>query len=176
MFTKTGRRGDELMIENAQIRFKNFGGAESRFNREGKRTFCVLLTPDAAEILEQDGWNVKYLKPREEGDPEQAYMQVTVNFKGRGPNVFTITSRGETRLDEESIHILDWAEMVKVDLIIRPYHWESKTIAPYKGITAYLQTMYATLYENPLEVKYSLDPNAPETARDIVLSEDVDYD
>lgn len=158
MLEKTGRRGDELMFQNARIIFKNFEGTPTKFNREGKRTFCVLLDPDVADMLVNDGWNVKALNPREEGDLPQPYLQVTVNFdSGRGPNIYMVPEGGKAkvRLTADTVGLLDTSEIVNVEFIMRPYHWESTTIAPYKGITAYLVSMYATIYQSPLDKKYS---------------------
>ena len=144
-------RVGNIVMENAQIRFRNFSGKEGRFNPEGRRNFCVLLTDDIVDNLIRDGWNVKYLNPRDEDEAPQPYIQVAVNFDNIPPKVWLITSRGKTLLDEESVNMLDWAELQSVDLIIRPYQWEmnGKT-----GIKAYLKSGYFTIAEDEFESKY----------------------
>lgn len=146
-----------LTIENARLVFRNFSGKEGRFNTAGKRNFCVLLDEDSAKVLLEDGWNVKYLTPREEGDVPQAYMQVSINFNGAPPKIVLITSNGQTILTEQEVNILDMAEFEMVDLIIRPYNWE---VNGKKGIKGYLRSMYATIVEDELERKY----NGPDSA------------
>lgn len=143
---------DSITIENARIIFRNFEGKEGQYNREGDRNFCVLLDPVAAEELAGDGWNVKALRAREEGDPDQPYLQVSVGYgAGRPPKVVLITSKSRTDLDEGSIALLDWADIKVVDLIFRPYNWE---VGGRGGVKAYLKTMFVTINEDELELKY----------------------
>ncbi len=148
-----------LVIENAQIRFRNFEGKEGKYNLAGRRNFCVLLDPDQANQLREDGWNVKYLKPRDPGDKEQPYMQVSVSYNYMPPNIYLISSRGKNLLQEEEIKILDWADIEYCDLIIRPYNWEmnGKT-----GIKAYVKSLYVTIVEDEFEKKYFATPDSAE--------------
>lgn len=141
-----------FMVENAEIIFRNFEGKEGQYNRKGDRNFGVILDPDVAAQMEEDGWNVKYLKPREEGDEPTPYIQVSVKFDIRPPRIVTISSSGKTQLDEDSVEILDWADMAKVDLIARAYNWE---VNGKTGMKAYLKSMFITLEEDELEKKYA---------------------
>ncbi len=161
-----GPRVPNLTIENAKILFRNFSGLEGRFNLEGRRNFCVLLPNDDALQLKEDGWNVKWLKPRDEEDTEQAYLKVNVSYNKYPPIVFLIRDKKKTEIDEDTIHILDWADITLVDVEINPSSWDmnGKT-----GIKAYLKTMYITLAENELEKKYR---NIPDSAASIVQEDD----
>lgn len=143
-----------VLMEGVKIIFRNFSGKEGQYNREGDRNFAVLLDEAVATAMAEDNWNVKWLKPREddEDDTRQAYLPVSVNFKGRPPRIVLITSRGRTNLDESSVEMLDWADIVNVDLIVRPYEW---TVNEKSGIKAYLQSIYVTIEEDALELKYS---------------------
>jgi hypothetical protein len=154
-------RENTILMEDARIIFKNFAGKEGKYNREGDRNFCVLLDEDMAKELDEDGWNVKALRAREEGDPDQPYLQVTVSYKGRPPKVVMITSRGRTDLSEDEIELLDWADIRQVDLIVRPYHW---VVSEKSGIKAYLKSIFITIEEDALDLKYAdvdyIDPEA----------------
>jgi hypothetical protein len=148
------RNDNTVMMEGVRIIFRNFAGKEGQYNREGDRNFAVLLDESIANTMAEDGWNIKWLKPREEDedDTPQAYLPVSVNFKGRPPRIVLITSRGRTNLDEDTIESLDWVDILNVDLIVRPYEW---TVNGKSGIKAYLQSIYVTIEEDPLEIKYS---------------------
>jgi hypothetical protein len=147
-----------ITFEDAQIIKRNFVGREGQYNAEGDRNFLLLLDPEVGAQFEADGWNVKWLKPREEGDEPQAYMQVALKYWKRDgspvmkpPRVNLITSRGRTPLEEDMVGIIDGVDIVKVDLTLRPSFWNAQGKS---GIKAYLQTMYVTINEDPLDEKY----------------------
>lgn len=144
-----------VLMEGVRIIFRNFSGKEGAYNREGDRNFGVVLPDDVAEAMLADGWNVKYLKPREddEEEVETPWLSVSLNFdKGRPPKIVMVTSRGRTNLDEQTVDTLDWADVINVDLIVRPYNWD---VQGKTGIKAYLQSMYVTIDEDELEQKYA---------------------
>lgn len=143
---------DRVVMENVRIIFRNFSGKEGMYNREGDRNFAVLLEEDVAAKMIEDGWNVKFLKAREEGDVETPYLQVSVSFKGRPPNCYMITTRGRTRIDEDQLELLDWAEIANVDLMLRPYEW---AVNGRTGIKAYLSSIFMTIEEDYLDLKYA---------------------
>lgn len=153
---------NNIVIENGRIGFRNFSGKEGRFNPAGRRNFCVFLESDLAKILENDGWNVRWLEPRDPQEDKQAYLQVAVSFDNIPPKIVLVTSKGKTILDEESVNILDWAEIKVVDLIIRPYNWDVNGKA---GVKAYIKSMYVTIAEDEFEQKYR---NLPDSAADTV--------
>lgn len=148
----------QLMIENAQIIFRNFTGKEGMYNAEGDRNFCILLESDLAEQLSQAGWNVKTLRPREEDDEPQPYIQASVKYRGRTgntvrpPSLTMITSKGRTALSEDECEILDWVDIANVDLIVRPFQW---AVNGKTGIKAYLKSIYVTILEDELQLKYA---------------------
>lgn len=146
------KNDNTVLMENVRIIFRNFAGREGMYNREGDRNFCVLLDDETADAMAKDGWNVKVLKARDEEEDEQPYLQVSVNFKGRPPRVVMITSRGRTTLYEDEVEVLDWADIRTVDMIIRPYEW---AVNGKSGIKAYLQSIFVTIDEDELELKYA---------------------
>lgn len=144
-----------VTMEEVRIIFRNFAGKEGQYNREGDRNFGVILPPDVAERMAADGWNVKFLQPREEDEDETEtpWLPVSVNFeKGKPPKIMLVTERGRTALNETTVDTLDWADITNVDLIVRPYTWD---VNGRSGIKAYLQSMYVTIEEDELERKYA---------------------
>lgn len=141
-----------FIMENARFIFRNFRGKEGRYNKEGERSFGILLPDDIAQDMLDDGWTVKYLNPREEGDEPKPFIRVKVRFDIRPPRVVLLTSTTRTQLDENSIEILDWADVKNVDIIAKGSYWSANGKT---GWTPYLQTLFVTIEEDYLEKKYS---------------------
>lgn len=159
-----------VTIEDAEIIFKNFAGAQTQYNAAGDRNFAAILDPDTADAMVKDGWNVKILKGREEGDEDRFYLPVAVSYKFKPPRIFMITSRARKPLAEESIEVLDWADFETVDFIAAGSEWElnGKT-----GTKAYLQSMYVTIHENTLERKYGIVESDPTFGQDSEVIETI---
>jgi hypothetical protein len=150
---------DKLVLEDVKLIFRNFSGTQTQYNPEGKRNFCVLLDPDNAEKLKGEGWNIRWLEGRMEGEEPQAYMQVAVSFDNYPPQIMLVTKKQQTHLNEDTVTSLDWAEIKYVDLILRPYNWE---VNGKKGIKAYLKSMYVTIEEDAFAEKYANMPTDSE--------------
>ena len=140
----------KLCIDNAHILFKNFEGRAGDYNAAGERNFCVLIDADIAPLLKMDGWNVKHLKPIDEGDPEQAYIKVKVKYGKQPPEIYLVTDRGKNLLTEKNVTQLDLlSDIDNVDLIITPWVWNDNG-----DKSAYLRKMWVTIHEDELEKKY----------------------
>ena len=151
-------RMKNLEIENAQLmggQFKNFSGEKRKFNADGRRNFHIKLESGIADQLINDGWNVKVLAPREEGDEPVYHLKVEVSYKNFPPKIYLIAGRKKTLLNEDTVGTLDTAEITNADIIISPYHWVIDNQAGHsEGIKAYVDTMYVTIKEDCFAGKY----------------------
>ena len=70
-FIVNERGKEQLVIEDAKIRFHNYAGLQTDFNQPGNRNFDVILPDNEMAIaMGEKGWNVKIRKPRDaEEDP-----------------------------------------------------------------------------------------------------------
>lgn len=142
-------RRPEIQIDDTRLVFRNFSGEEKRYNEKGRRNVCVILPDQVAEDLDADGYNIKRLKPRDDEEQGPAYIKVNVGYSGgKPPHIVMITSRGRTALDEATVGALDFAEIIKCDLIFSPYQRED-------SVTAWLKTMFVTIEEDALEARYA---------------------
>lgn len=142
-------------LEDVRIMFRNFSGKEGQYNRAGDRNFAVALPPEVASEMARDGWNIKQLKARDEDEQPQDYLQVKVNFGGRPPRIVLVSSRGRTNLGEGEVDILDWVDIEKVDMILNPFEWE---VNGKTGVKAYLSSIFVTMHEDELDLKYAHIP------------------
>lgn len=144
-----------ILLTNARIIFRNFAGEEKQYNAKGDRNFHVILDEETGQKMIQDNWNVKRLKSRNEDEPGDLALKVKISYKGRSkPRIVMITKSKNRRnvLDEDMLELMDYAEFETIDLILRPYDWD---VNGKQGRSAYLKTIFATIYEDELELKYS---------------------
>jgi hypothetical protein len=148
-----------LQIDDARIVYRNFAGVAGTFNREGDRNFSIVIDDeDVAEALRQDknefgvGWNVKSKPPREDGEMPFMHLPVKVKFNGRGPNIYLVSGGARVKLSEDTVACLDDADIIKVDLDIRPYDGEARGTS---FRSAYLYAMEVTQQVDRFAARYA---------------------
>lgn len=137
-------------IDGRDILYRNFNGAVSRFNNTGAKKFTVRLNEEVAIDLKEKGFNIKQ---KEFDNGEVTYLlEVFINYGSYAPNIYAITGNVKKLLDDNTIKSLQGADIISVDLCIRPYSWElnGKT-----GIKAYVKYMYVTIEEDPFADDYA---------------------
>lgn len=137
-----------LQINNARIIFRNFSGEEGQFNREGERSFSLVIAGgtfcdgvhkpievDAQEMAEAlmaqtnmhgVGWNIKIKPPRTEEEDPFMHMKVKVSTKNRMPAVYLSSAGNVRRLEEGDLWMLDEIAIRNVNLDIRPFDGEMR--------------------------------------------------
>lgn len=146
---------------NVRIGFRNFSGAEGPYNRKGERNFVIFLDAEEAQMLEQQGWNVKWPKPNptltEDMDDRNPYLPISLSYNDQYPSlnskVVLIAGSNTSRLSEAELDVLDWAEIQNADLVVRPYHW---SVNGKTGTKAYLDAGYITIVVDEFREKYGI--------------------
>lgn len=159
--TNTNFVTEELKFENCRIVCRNFAGVVSDKNKNGERNFGVILDEATAQRLEAIGWKIKRFNPRPD-DPDQyaqPWLKIKVKFGKYPPIANIITSRGRTRLDENTIGMIDTCRIKNVDLIVRPYNYPETNFGP-AGVSAYMKAIYVTILEDDFAMKYADIPEA----------------
>ena len=147
-------RKPDLIIEDATLLYRNFAGEERGRNRKGDRNFCVYIDDEElAEKLSEDKWNVKIKLSENPDEKPRYFLPVAVRYDNYPPEINLVTETNMTLLDEDSVGCLDQADILHVDLVIRPSVWEKPT--GEEAIKAYCNTMYVTIRERPFEAKYA---------------------
>ncbi len=149
-------RNIEAIIRNANICSRNFSGRAGRYNKEGERSFTIILDEEQGENMIADGWNVKKKDGREPGDPPRYYLGVSVSFSNPRyqPTLVMVTSSNKVVLNEETCGRLDGGQFEKIDISLNGRVWEAadgKT-----GIKAYLKSGYFTIVEDKLAEEYGM--------------------
>lgn len=144
-----------IKIPNAKIMFRNFRGEKRRYNDEGDRNFCVVLSELEAEEYSMNGLPVKAYEPKS-GDGEVVHLlkvDVSYKYKDRAPTAMMIKKDSKTFLKEDTIGNLDFAEIEKLDLILNASFY-TRTDGT-QGVGVYLNTLYAKVFEDEFALQYA---------------------
>lgn len=138
----------KYVVEDTQVIWANFAGAEGRYNPAGRRNFNIILDEESAKFLTDEGFNVKLKQAKDPDDDDIWTLKINVNFKSYyPPTIWKKNNHGTKQLDEEHVSELDTAWIEHVDLIFNPNVYDDRK-------TAYLDTLYATIKENELENRF----------------------
>ena len=144
----------KLVIMGAEMFHLNFRGLERGKNRAGDRNFSVYINPDDAEAMANDGWNVKYQINKTDPNDQKPFIDVAVSYRYIPPKIYIRNdgAQNETLLDEESIGVIDTAEIVSADVRINPRFW--KNDSGETRIKAYLDELHVIIYFDEMDAKY----------------------
>lgn len=149
-----------VKIRNAKLIFRNFSGKGNDYNREGDRNVGIILEDeDLISELENEGWYIRQLKPREEGEIGTRWIKANVKFRNKDgskkdnpPKIFLLTSTKKVLLDEDSISSLDYAEIQDVRVELSPYEYN---VGGKQGISAYVVRMNVRIIEDEFDEDYA---------------------
>ena len=140
--------------------FRNFAGVEKQYNPAGRRSFVLRFDPNnkddakLVEALKDDGWNIREHENKD-GDlvPQ---LQVFVDFSKPQymPRIKMLrdTDYKGISINADNASELDGAEIVKFDVRIRPYQWET---AVSSGVKAMVKSMNVIVEHDDVADRYS---------------------
>lgn len=144
----------DLSIRGARIgtgKGRNFSGQKrvvngQVMNSEGNRNFLLMLDPEIAQPMIDDGWNVRFTKPRDPDEEPQPYISVDANFGKYPPEVYkkTPTSR-PVKLEEEDMAALDDDHILEANVVVHPRRYD---VQGKQGIKAYLRRLLVTVADD----------------------------
>lgn len=147
-------------IRNARICFPNFAGRADRYNKAGDRNFSIRLTEDQAREIEEQEF---YIRRKEFDDGRDPAITLKVNVSYRGysaPKIVVIDGNNHTEFgmeDQDHLYMIDnyfmSGEVEKVDVRFTQYRNKNRTDS--YGYSAYLDTIFITLFEDPLQAEYA---------------------
>lgn len=161
-------RPQDLLIENATIlggNFRNFEGRKTKFSSRGDHFFHVRIDAEIVDELRAQGFTIKELPPREEGDLPLYFLKVKIKYECEGarkdPEIRKGIAGGKFHLvGPDEIASLDQDEIEYVDLVVHPSHWHQDDGT--EGYTAYVKEMYVTIAGSRFASKYDIDPDDEE--------------
>ena len=145
----------DINITEGKIAYSNFSGSPTQYNPEGGARSVTYVIPDGiADGLIKEGWKIR----KQEFDDgtsryllDASFLFRTRNGQPRDPKIYIVRDNRLIHVTEDTADALDRADIVSVDAVIAASHWE---YAGRSGIKAYVNSMYLTIKENPIDEKY----------------------
>lgn len=145
---------EDIEIENAEVKwgFSHFDGREDTYNDAGDHNFTIILPEKQAKELMAEGWNVRTLEGREEGDPPEYLLKIKISYKYEPPKVYIIKGERKFRADEIDLSDIKRSTCLQLDVVITPSRWVHGRDS---GITAYAKELYAKIKESRFSQAYA---------------------
>lgn len=152
--------GKRVTVRGTKLRYRNFRGLGSDYNKEGDRNAKLIIDPQLAqELIDAHVDGVKITPPREEGDAPECTVKLLVRYwydedgtpSNTNPVVWLVTKNGRKRLLEKQVGEVDTADIDHVDVIFRIAPWK---FGQKRGLHCKLVSMFCFLVEDPLEEMY----------------------
>jgi len=145
---------EDLEVENAEVKwaFSHFDGRQDTFNDEGDHNFTLIIPEDQARELLAEGWNVRTMEGREEGDPLEYLLKVKISYRFEAPKIYLIKGKRKFRADESDLADIKRSTCEQLDVIVSPSPWVH---GRESGITAYVKEMYAKVKESRFSANYA---------------------
>ncbi len=143
---------DDIEISDAQIKWawSHFDGRADTFNDKGDYNFQLILTPEQAKDLGDEGWAVREMPGFEEGDPPEYLLKVKISYRFEAPKIYIIKNGRKMRAEEADLADIKRGVTEKINVIITPSRWVSGRDT---GISAYAKELYAYVKQSRFEAE-----------------------
>lgn len=148
-----------IAIENTKFIFRtNFSGDPDRdtYGSDARRANIIIPDIAQAQMLIDEGFNVKVTKPREgeeDGFIPEYFVAIGVNYDSNWPpKIYLVSGNANpVLLDEESVSSLDMCQVQNVNVVLNPYQ-NQKTGRK----SLYVRTMYVEqdINDDPFASRY----------------------
>lgn len=145
---------DDIEIENANVKwgFSHFDGKEAMFNDAGDYNFQLILPEEQAKELIAEGWNVRVMDGREEGDPPEYLLKVKISFRFEPPKIYILKGKRKFRAEEVDLADIRRDTTLQLDVIVTPSRWVHGRDT---GVSAYTKEMYVKVNESRFSAAYA---------------------
>lgn len=151
-----------IPFQDAEIKYPNFAGRKSQFNRQGDRNFCIVIKdPEEAAELSAMGFNVKEKMPMVNEGDSYWLLQVSLSYHEPGsglefldPKAYLVVDGKLKPLTEETIGCIDRLDAECIDITVtagKPYEGRDGNMR----VRAWLDSIYVTIANNPVAAKYA---------------------
>lgn len=165
-----------VQVEGARLRFKNFSGRPTQFNKDGGiRTVCMDVDNEELYLkMKDDGWRFRTMKRPDgsgyadafeefdNGRVAVPYTELKLNFNSnRPPKVYLHQGEQDkkgTLIPESAIDELDYAYITSAKMVINPSYWESINGSGCKG---YINILHAYIEPDPFMEDDDEDDEVP---------------
>lgn len=141
--------------------YRNFDSAPKSWTPRGQKgpcQFAMALTEARVMELEEMGVEINYTKPWPDAPDDwepTPFVTVHLRYDNYPPEVWKVTKSRRVELTEETVGLLNYAEIVTADLRFRVSHFQG---ARGEGYKLYAQKLYVTVDEDQMDVKYAHIP------------------
>ena len=106
-------------IKPDDIRFRNFSGAEKKFNPAGNRNFKLVIDdPADVDKLREVGVYVSERESSRMGAPSTFQIKVNVSYRFDEPYIILTSGSAMTKLDQNSVCALDNVEICDIPHLV----------------------------------------------------------
>ncbi|MBO7450448.1 MAG: hypothetical protein J6U54_08760 [Clostridiales bacterium] len=148
--------GKRTIINGVPVKYHNFAGVKTDYNREGDVNFEIIIDEETALNMMEDGWYIKI----NEDDLGRKEYRIKIRLGEFGdPQVFIIGDDGKAipfnrgqwkRIDRMTISYVDVE-----------FHQSRKTFMHdgHEYYSAYADNLFVNIVENSLYKKYGIAPD-----------------